>query len=626
MRQLQAVGMQALAREGTAMQCAQQPLEYLASLSNDADSPLRCTFYRNIHHIDPGIGVEDATYIYEPLDDSTTWIRILELQPSANPTAPICCHLHSMPISYAPTYEAISYVWGAEPASRLVQCSGRNLAIKPNLHDALMRLRLPIRPRFLWADAVCIDQADARERSHQVRLMRRIYRDAAAVLVWLGQDTGGVAGEALEGVRSIRRGYVPPVERHSLWSAIAALFGAAWFWRVWVVQEIVLGGAQAEVLWGDEAHAEWMDVGFAAAWIRSAGYQLMQRHAMPGVFNAYMMYRLSMKEIDVPPVTFLRLLTLTRQFRCSDPRDRVFGLLGLPMEEVDTDKGEVFLEPSYAKSTAEVYVELARKVLDKMRTLHLLSAVQHGLDMEEELPSWVPQWDRCFVRTLAPSDPGVGTFSAAKGICIAELLSPCADALLLHGIEFDTLTFVSDIIPDKHHSRNAARFMTSLWENHVKPLGSHLSYPSLEKAFCWTLSTGKDWYGMLVENESEHIADFDAFLGDRVDCFAPVDQTFYRAVITRGDPERFSEAASNGCGGRRFFLTSKGYMGVGPPTLRDGDRVCVLYGGIVPFLLRLRDGHWKLVGEAYVHGLMDGEAVDSLGQPDGGKGIVFEIR
>jgi hypothetical protein len=66
-----------------------------------------------------------------------------------------------------------------------------------------------------------------------------------------------------------------------------------------------------------------------------------------------------------------------------------------------------------------------------------------------------------------------------------------------------------------------------------------------------------------------------------------------------------------------FFVTKKGYIGMGPLDTRPGDQVWVLYGGLVPFVLRgvgadKRNGEareFTLVGDAYVHGVMDGEAV-----------------
>ncbi|KAE8446732.1 hypothetical protein EG329_011637 [Mollisiaceae sp. DMI_Dod_QoI] len=74
--------------------------------------------------------------------------------------------------------------------------------------------------------------------------------------------------------------------------------------------------------------------------------------------------------------------------------------------------------------------------------------------------------------------------------------------------------------------------------------------------------------------------------------------------------------------GRRLFRTKENYLGIGPQSLEEGDEVWVLAGARVPFILR-RDGKgdekWRLVGEAYVHGIMNGEAIEMRGGPGGGK-------
>lgn len=62
-----------------------------------------------------------------------------------------------------------------------------------------------------------------------------------------------------------------------------------------------------------------------------------------------------------------------------------------------------------------------------------------------------------------------------------------------------------------------------------------------------------------------------------------------------------------------------------PPLSRVGDEVCVLFGMEVPFILRPVPGssslEYELVGECYVHGMMDGEAC-----PVGSAEREFRIR
>jgi hypothetical protein len=75
---------------------------------------------------------------------------------------------------------------------------------------------------------------------------------------------------------------------------------------------------------------------------------------------------------------------------------------------------------------------------------------------------------------------------------------------------------------------------------------------------------------------------------------------------------------------RMMFHTDTGFIGLGPRNMREGDEVCILQGGRVPYILRRvpseasegesqsRD-EWNLVGECYVSGIMYGELVEGDG-------------
>ncbi|KAL8382349.1 hypothetical protein RB595_006236 [Gaeumannomyces hyphopodioides] len=83
-------------------------------------------------------------------------------------------------------------------------------------------------------------------------------------------------------------------------------------------------------------------------------------------------------------------------------------------------------------------------------------------------------------------------------------------------------------------------------------------------------------------------------------------------------------AISPGLMGRKLFLTEKGYLGLGAANVWAGDSVCILPGARVPVILRqmVDEGRpvnteygpaYKLVGDSYIHGIMDGEAVTATG-------------
>jgi hypothetical protein len=68
--------------------------------------------------------------------------------------------------------------------------------------------------------------------------------------------------------------------------------------------------------------------------------------------------------------------------------------------------------------------------------------------------------------------------------------------------------------------------------------------------------------------------------------------------------------ASRSCDNRRFFVTRRGFFSLGPSVLREGDICGVLFGRTVPFILRRKGTGYLLLGEAYLHGVMRGEAIE----------------
>ncbi|KAL8955835.1 MAG: hypothetical protein Q9193_006449, partial [Seirophora villosa] len=141
-------------------------------------------------------------YRYVPLSRESYAIRVLQLLPSKSGSDLLTCKLHEYPLENADTtnhvYEALSYVWGGEekPKSIIISTDDPNegpqrpyseLAITQSLHTALSRLQHPQFPRFLWVDAVCINQMNDLEKEHQIQLMPAIYARARCVLVWLGE-------------------------------------------------------------------------------------------------------------------------------------------------------------------------------------------------------------------------------------------------------------------------------------------------------------------------------------------------------------------------------------------------------------------------------------------------------
>ena len=71
------------------------------------------------------------------------------------------------------------------------------------------------------------------------------------------------------------------------------------------------------------------------------------------------------------------------------------------------------------------------------------------------------------------------------------------------------------------------------------------------------------------------------------------------------------------CNGRCFFATRDGSIGLGDKDVTVGDLVYIILNTWTPFIWRKNErlpGTYRLIEEAYVHGLMYGEAFDIMGE------------
>jgi hypothetical protein len=73
--------------------------------------------------------------------------------------------LSDLSCSGRPMYAALSYCWGSAAKSRTIPCNNNPVEITENLFHAMKWVRLPIRPRFIWIDSLCIDQKNMEEKS-----------------------------------------------------------------------------------------------------------------------------------------------------------------------------------------------------------------------------------------------------------------------------------------------------------------------------------------------------------------------------------------------------------------------------------------------------------------------------
>ena len=125
---------------------------------------------------------------HEPLDLTRQSIRVFQILPG---TGTVRCLMKHVEMDSERT--AVSYVWGDEEPSQVILINERPFYVRDNLHNFLIQMRNDEFLKPLWVDALCIDQANTSERNHQVQQMGSIYRDANAMISWLGQGNASAA-------------------------------------------------------------------------------------------------------------------------------------------------------------------------------------------------------------------------------------------------------------------------------------------------------------------------------------------------------------------------------------------------------------------------------------------------
>jgi hypothetical protein len=337
------------------------------------------------------------------------------------------------------------------------------------------------------------------------------------------------------------------------------------------------------------------------------------------------------------PLAAIQPLTITiRNLEASDPRDKIYGLLGLA---ADRDQLKEFgVQPDYSKSCQEVYISVTSAILKQghvsVLSLNSFPKTQIGL------PSWVPDWSRPLEICLQGT--GIDHMALEPEYKASGSLLPSSP--LFKRVGATTSVSVSGFIYDELHDIGAT------WAESFNPLQSTISHPfvaakkllaelvrlsilrgevykTLKERICGAARTttaeiGYDETGRWARIGNRRYDTAASLLmiqvNDDPDETRLLNSELLALIMndevqTALDPYTAAkfcgEIGAKACG-RKPFVTKKGHLGLGLDHVEPGDGVAVLIGCQVPFVLRKSvGGRYKIVGEAYVDGIMDGEAV-----------------
>ncbi|KAJ8125307.1 hypothetical protein O1611_g8331 [Lasiodiplodia mahajangana] len=564
-----------------------------------------------------------------------------------------------------------------------------------------------------WIDAICINQEDAEERGSQVSgtcsqvaVMDKIYQGAVSVLIWLGKEDK-YSPRAIKVLKSLAGASLAlsktPKKLHSFNTDSFEVFGSLinlfedigiedvypqdlilyatflqrkWFTRMWVIQESFF--AAATTVYCGECEIQW-------AVIQESSRVLAQT-GMDTLLKAYLsytkQYSLDVETVKLPDnrlgnqlifgalqkatsetLGLGRLLYYSRSFEASDPRDKVFAILGLWKYTRGNRPGQMEIEPDYKKDVSEVYAEATAVAIHESGNLDILSLVE-GTRREENsrLPSWVPDYNQgaqlySIVQLSAPHPSRLLLHESFEAPTDSKTQNLAVQGFELDVVEefgptygdimndFDLLSLLKMLLayPRTHYPTGespCSSFLRALVKDTFRGSQAGIEARIAFRAFVMqrVRETRQQVVNLRDWEEHDLAEELKAILQETETAIECLSSRYSeeRAIPTLGEIEEMvrveedegspaeqslesdrkdiEESFRIAYFKRRLFRTTRGYFGIASESIVPGDRVWVLAAARVPFVLKAADvdeGCWRLVGEAYVHGVMDGDASSS---------------
>ncbi|KAI8950746.1 HET-domain-containing protein [Xylaria longipes] len=584
---------------------------------------------------------------------------------------------------------------------------GSIIKVTENLVDALQQIsriqsfNAEAQISSWWVDAICINQEDSQERSIQVVVMDKIYQRAESVLIWLGKEDEhtGVAIKVLKSLASVSPALAKTprsfrsfnMDSFQILDSLkglckdigaqdvhlqdllhyAAFLERKWFTRIWVVQESFFSAATT--VFCGEREIKW-------AMIQESSRVLAQT-GMDTLLKAYVgyatQYSLDVDAIRLPDnrlsnqlifgslqrgtaeaIGLGQLLYYSRFFEATDPRDKVYAVLGLWRYTRSNGESYIDIRPDYNKDISDVFIEATIAAINESGNLDILSLVE-GTSSERviELPSWVPDYSqgpqvyplvqpskttplsvRLHANFEVPRDSKIRALSAhGFQIDVVEDVAPTYGTIM-NEFGLGSLLYLLFTYPQICYPTGISP-CTAFWRTLIKDnfRGSEAGIKAQQAFPTFVMQRVREirqQIANLEECDEMHLEEeFKAVLRDTEMIIDSLSSRYSEdeAIPTlreiedmarvedeqEGSPEEqklesdrkdIEESFRIAYFRRRLFRTTSGYFGIASQSVMPGDSVWVLSGARVPFVLNAvhaDEERWRLVSEAYVHGIID---------------------
>jgi hypothetical protein len=471
--------------------------------------------------------------------------------------------------------------------------------------------------------------------------MAAVFSSAEKVVAWLGpaSDNSDLFMAQVSRLNTIFAGItdpkavtrqswcdhgLPPVE-DPLWLAFLKLSFRPWFTRLWVVQEVAL--ARSAVFVCGEYEAELDEVMTFANHLGGIHFPILNDmvcthnirvpntdHALASL-PTMQAFRQALR--NGQNITLLSLLMIARAKHATEPVDKIYGMLGLMSKSV-RDKIVVDYSPDAKKRFWQLYIHTGYVLLEESGYLALAMAASE--QRHPDLPTWCPDLRYgspvIFDEMGSNFRAGITTSTDDMGrIPLPSIKMVGPDAIECCGLMMDRVKhlrelFIEGIIEgvseyapsraqqvidcekgylDLSQQTYGLQQRGAVPYQHIETLvmamgadGSQYDEAQVTKDYhLW-----KEWYRIMAAQQRSSDRDMEAAA------------------------DRYNAAACLAWEGHAFFTTECGRVGVGPEAMRPGDSVHVFFGARAPYILRFDTSKqaYTLVGQAFVAGLMDGDA------------------
>ncbi|USP74672.1 heterokaryon incompatibility protein cpaM [Curvularia clavata] len=359
------------------------------------------------------------------------------------------------------------------------------------------------------------------------------------------------------------------------------------------------------------------------------------------------------------PVTTLLDIALRRE--ATEPKDRVFGLhailrkLGVPLNRLPL--------PDYNKELVGIYCEAARVAIEEDNCLWILNLINGIEQRDEDWPSWVPTWVTKFhpaplevnpFKAAGTSDPKYSFSHNGRRLTVrgkvvdrvmlkaeqstwlgrvpnwetsqmahieeeVNMMKACHEWMILFttGKVMAQMTGVNQYGDDYDHNVAFIRAVLqdfTIVDDHLNKLHDLIhGFYSWQRYLSATNPDSSLPIALLRRTLPPPHYDISTLPEPIQQCLMTDEWTIHRAIQQDKKAALFHTQASVGTRAKSFFITERAFYGTATAAIERGDRIVLVAGLRVPLVTRRvdeRDDHFRVIGPAFVTGMMEGELWD----------------